>query len=80
MYQGKQDENGNTFEKCILDGCQNLDSSIGIHAMCHDSYYSFGKVFDIIINNYHGYGECGSHETNFNIDSFQAILSDKEQS
>ena len=79
LYQGKTDENGNTFEKCILDGCINLNSNVGIHALCHDSYYSFGKIFDVIVNDYHSYGECGHHVTNFNVEDFQPILSESEQ-
>ena len=48
----------------ILSGSQNVDSGIGIYAGCHESYYSFGDIFDKIIEDYHQHGKTDKHVSN----------------
>jgi len=47
------DECGVSFKQCILSGCQNVDSSIGVYAGSHSSYKVFASLFDKIIESYH---------------------------
>ena len=58
---------GFTFESQILDGCSNPDNLMGAYAGCHESYYVFGDLYDNMINDYHNYGNCGVHKTDFQI-------------
>jgi len=63
-YRGKKDACGVPFEQMILSGAQNVDSGIGIYAGCHESYYSFNKIFDKIIEDYHQHGKDAKHVSN----------------
>jgi len=45
----------------ILSGAQNTDSGIGAYAGSHDSYYTFNKFFDLIIEDYHGHKPTDKH-------------------
>jgi hypothetical protein len=40
-YKDKKDKSGVSFLTCIFSGCQNTDSSVGVYAGSHDSYYAF---------------------------------------
>ena len=53
-YKDKKDKYGNSFKACILSGCQNTDSGVGVYAYSHDSYHAFSEFFDHIIESYHG--------------------------
>ena len=48
----------------ILSGCQNIDSGIGVYAGSHDSYYTFGDLFDKIILDYHQHEKAANHVSN----------------
>ena len=63
-YQGKKDKAGVPFEMMVLSGCQNLDSGIGIYAGSHDSYYTFNKLFDQVVEDYHKHGVNDKHVSN----------------
>ena len=63
-YHGKKDKAGVSFEQMILSGAQNVDSGIGCYAGSHDSYYSFGDLFDKVIEDYHGHKKTDKHVSN----------------
>jgi hypothetical protein len=49
----KKDALGVSFKACILSGCQNTDSGIGVYAASPQSYEAFADLFTPIIENYH---------------------------
>ena len=63
-YKGKKDKAGVPFEQMILSGAQNIDSGIGLYAGSHDSYTTFGELFDKVIEEYHGHKKDGKHISN----------------
>ena len=65
-YNGKKDKAGVPFELMVLSGCQNIDSGIGVYAGSHDSYYTFPKLFDAVIEDYHKHGTGDKHVSNMN--------------
>jgi len=40
-YSQKKDKHNFTFKEAIFSGCKNTDSSVGVYAGSHDSYYTF---------------------------------------
>lgn len=48
----------------ILSGAQNVESGIGVYAGSHDSYYTFGDLFDKVIEDYHKHGKNDKHVSN----------------
>ncbi|MCP4113915.1 MAG: arginine kinase [Desulfobacteraceae bacterium] len=52
--KGKRTKNEFTLEQAIQSGIQNPDSSIGIYAGDAESYRTFSKIFDPVIESYHG--------------------------
>jgi len=48
----------------ILSGSQNIDSGIGVYAGSHDAYYTYGELFDQVINDYHKHGKDAKHVSN----------------
>jgi len=65
-YKGKTDKAGVPFELMVLSGCQNVDSGIGVYAGSHDSYYTFPKLFDAVVEDYHKHGVGDKHVSNMN--------------
>jgi len=45
----------------IFSGIKNQDSGIGLYAGSHNSYTKFNKLFDKVIEEYHGHGLDGKH-------------------
>lgn len=60
-YKDQSDACGVTFKTCIYSGVKNLDSGIGLYAGSHDSYTKFNKLFDKVIEEYHGHGPSATH-------------------
>lgn len=60
-YKDMKDEAGVSFKTCVFSGIKNLDSGIGCYAGSHDSYYRFGKLFDPVIEAYHGHKKDDKH-------------------
>jgi len=60
-YCDKCDSAGVSFKTCIFSGVKNLDSGIGVYAGSHDSYTTFNKLFDKIIEEYHGHKPEDKH-------------------
>ena len=64
-----KDASGVSFKTCIFSGVKNLDSGIGAYAGSHDSYTTFKKLFDPIIEKYHGHAPDASHVSNMDASS-----------
>ena len=62
-YKDQSDKYGVSFKTCIFSGVKNQDSGIGIYAGSHDAYYKFEKLFDKIIEDYHGHKKTDSHKS-----------------
>jgi hypothetical protein len=60
-YKDQSDSCGVTFKTCIYSGVKNLDSGIGLYAGSHDSYTKFNKLFDKVIQDYHGHSPVDKH-------------------
>lgn len=53
-YKNLKDKFGGSFKQCLISGCQNVDSGVGVYAVSADSYVTFNEFFDKIIHTYHG--------------------------
>ena len=60
-YADMSDAQGVTFKTMIFSGIKNQDSGIGLYAGSHDSYTTFNKLFDKVIEDYHGHGVDAKH-------------------
>jgi creatine kinase/arginine kinase len=65
-YKDKTDAYGVSFKTCIFSGCKNTDSHIGAYAGSEDSYKCFNKLFDKIIEDYHGHKPSDKHVSDMN--------------
>ncbi len=57
-----------TLKKAINSGVENTDSGIGVYAGDEESYELFSKLFDPIIEDYHGFTKEQNHSSNINVD------------
>jgi len=62
-YKDKSCAQGVSFKVCIFSGVKNQDSGIGLYAGSHDSYRCFNKLFDQVIENYHGHKLADTHKS-----------------
>jgi len=53
---------------CIFSGVKNLDSGIGLYAGSHDAYTTFNKLFDKVIEEYHGHAPGATHQSEMTTD------------
>lgn len=60
-YKDQSDEAGVSFKTCVFSGIKNLDSGIGVYAGSHNSYSKFNKLFDEVIEEYHGHKQADKH-------------------
>jgi len=60
-YKDQSCRSGVSFKTCVFSGVANLDSGIGAYAGSHDAYYTFNKLFDNIVQEYHGHGVNDRH-------------------
>lgn len=67
-YKDQKCDAGVPFKVNIFSGCKNVDSGIGVYAGSHSSYTKFNKLFDPIIEAYHGHGPSASHVSEMNVD------------
>merc|ERR1711990_1336209 len=65
-YKDQTDEQGVTFKTMIFSGIKNQDSGIGLYAGSHNSYTKFNKLFDKVIEEYHGHGLDAKHVSDMN--------------
>ena len=69
---------GWTLARAINTGCQNEDSLVGIHAGDIESYTDFAKVFDPVIEEYHGgYSPDRKHVTDMDPSKLVGDIEDK---
>jgi creatine kinase/arginine kinase len=68
----KKTANGFTLQDAIHSGVLNPDSGIGVYAGDLESYTLFAKLFDPIIQEYHGFSPDDKHKSNFNPDMLNA--------
>ena len=66
QYKDKSDDAGVSFKTMIFSGIKNQDSGIGLYAGSHSSYFKFYKLFDKVIQEYHGHAPEDKHESNMN--------------
>ena len=66
------------LKDAINSGVKNPDSGIGIYAGDLESYSCFSKIFDSIIEEYHGFSKDDSHNSSFNLDSLDSKNPDSE--
>jgi len=67
-YKDQSCAEGVTFKTCVFSGIKNLDSGIGVYAGSHDAYTKFNKLFDKVIENYHGHAPGATHESDMTSD------------
>jgi creatine kinase/arginine kinase len=67
-----------TLEKAINSGVKNIDSGIGVYAGDEESYELFAKLFDPIIEDYHGFTKEQSHKSNMAMDELNVNNPDEE--
>jgi len=60
-YKDETDAAGVSFKTCVFSGIKNLDSGIGLYAGSHNSYTKFYKLFDKVVEDYHGHGVDAKH-------------------
>merc|ERR1719183_2981181 len=60
-YKDQSCKEGVSFKTCCFSGVANLDSGIGLYAGSHDSYAKFNKLFDKVVEEYHGHGPNAKH-------------------
>lgn len=65
-YKDKSCKSGVSFKTCCFSGVANLDSGIGLYAGSHDAYYTFDKLFDKVIEEYHGHKPEDKHISDMN--------------
>ena len=68
-YKDKKDAQGVSFKTCVFSGCKNTDSHIGAYAGSMDSYTTFNKLFDKIIEDYHGHKPSDKHVSDMDASS-----------
>lgn len=71
-YKDKVDEQGVDFRTCVFSGCKNTDSSIGVYAGSHSSYTAFNKLFDQVIQDYHGHAPDAQHVSDMDAETLDA--------
>ena len=60
-YKDQSCDAGVSFKVCIFSGIKNQDSGIGVYAGSHGSYMKFNKLFDQVIEDYHGHAPGATH-------------------
>merc|ERR1712147_9622 len=70
-YKDQSDDAGVTFKTCVFSGIKNLDSGIGLYAGSHSSYTKFEKLFDAVIEEYHGHKKTDKHVTDMTSEGLQ---------
>ena len=67
----KVDKHGVSYKLCILSGCKNIDSSVGVYAGSHDSYTAFAPIMDKVIEEYHGHKPEDKHVSDMDASKLQ---------
>ena len=70
-YKDQSCKAGVTFKTCCFSGVANQDSGIGLYAGSHDSYTTFSKLFDKVIEEYHGHKADAKHVSDMNAEGLE---------
>lgn len=70
-YKDKSCAAGVTFKTCVFSGIANQDSGIGLYAGSHDSYTTFNKLFDKVVQNYHKHAPDAKHVSDMTSDGIE---------
>ena len=70
-YKDMKDDEGVTFKTMIFSGVKNQDSGIGLYAGSHGAYTKFNKLFDKVIDEYHGHGVDAKHCSDMSADGLE---------
>jgi creatine kinase/arginine kinase len=68
----KKTSNNFTLNDAINSGVKNIDSGIGVYAGDEESYILFEKLFDNIIEDYHGFTKSDLHKSDLNCNNLKA--------
>lgn len=79
-YKDQSCDAGVTFKTCVFSGVANLDSGIGLYAGSHQAYTKFHKLFDRVIEEYHGHGPKAKHQSDMNADQLKNADFNEEES
>jgi hypothetical protein len=79
-YKDQSCASGVTFKTCVFSGVANLDSGIGLYAGSHDAYTKFNKIFDRVVEEYHGHGPKAKHKSDMNADQLTNADFNEEES
>jgi len=60
-----------SFRTTIFSGIYNLDSGIGVYSGSHEGYTTFNKLFDKVIQEYHGHGVEDKHVSNMDYEHLE---------
>ena len=78
QLKDKKTSKGFSLEKAIQSGIDNIDSGIGVYAGDVESYEVFSELFDLIIEEYHGFKKEDQHKSDFNAENLDDIEIDVE--
>lgn len=70
-YKDQKCAEGVSFKLCVFSGIANQDSGIGVYAGSHDAYTKFNKLFDKVIENYHGHAPGAPHVSDMSADGLE---------
>ena len=70
-YKDQSCDSGVTFKTCIFSGIKNQDSGIGLYAGSHQAYTKFEKLFDKVVEEYHGHGKDATHKSDMTSEGLQ---------
>ena len=65
---------GVKFEQLIFSGIKNQNSKIGVYAGSRSSYKTFNKLFDKIIEEYHGHKPGVKHVSNMSTEGLNGAI------
>ena len=70
-YKDMKCSAGVSFKICIYSGIANQDSGIGVYAGSQDSYTTFNKLFDKVVEDYHGHKPEDSHKSDMSAEGLE---------
>ena len=79
-YKDQKCKEGVSFKMCIFSGIANQDSGIGIYAGSHDAYTTFNKLFDQVVQNYHGHAPDAQHVSDMTAEGLENADFTEEES
>lgn len=68
-YKDQKCAQGVSFKTCVYSGIANLDSGVGLYAGSADAYNKFNKLFDPVVEQYHGHKQADVHKSDMNAEA-----------